>query len=164
MDWFWWHINPYRVILCQEVRESHSLYVHIYIFFVFLFLKNLFFLSLCRQSSLIRIILNRFIFYFNLLIGSEHVLPLRVIVDQRVMAIMDYSQISQSSSSTPLFLEKAVLHLWRAYSHTTRREFRGISTGKFFFSKYAKYFINHAKKYKKRSLKMQKKIPPQKNN
>ena len=26
-----WHANPSRVISCQEVRKSDSLYVHIYI-------------------------------------------------------------------------------------------------------------------------------------
>ena len=31
-DWFLWHINLSRVILRFEVRESYSLYVHIYHF------------------------------------------------------------------------------------------------------------------------------------
>ena len=39
--------NPSRVILCQEVRESRSLYVHIYIFGVVIS-KEFFFL--CTQS------------------------------------------------------------------------------------------------------------------
>ena len=33
-DWFWQHVNYFRVILCQEVQESHSLYVQIYKFSV----------------------------------------------------------------------------------------------------------------------------------
>ena len=38
----------HRGILCSEVKESHSLHSHIYIFFfVQLFLKRLFFVALC---------------------------------------------------------------------------------------------------------------------
>ena len=31
IDWFQWHVNPSWFILCLEIRESHSLYIHIYI-------------------------------------------------------------------------------------------------------------------------------------
>ena len=33
--WFiLWYVNPSRVISCLEFKESHSLYIHIYIFYV----------------------------------------------------------------------------------------------------------------------------------
>ena len=35
--WFLRNVNPFRIILCQKVRESHSLYVHINIFCLFFF-------------------------------------------------------------------------------------------------------------------------------
>ena len=31
-DWLQWHINSSRVILCLDVRELRSLYIHVYIF------------------------------------------------------------------------------------------------------------------------------------
>ena len=41
IHWFYRHVNPTRAILCLEVSESHSLYIHIYIFA--LFVKSCFF-------------------------------------------------------------------------------------------------------------------------
>ena len=32
LNWFEWHVNPSRFILNLEVRESHSLHIHIHIF------------------------------------------------------------------------------------------------------------------------------------
>ena len=37
IDWFWQHVKLFRVILCQEVRKSRSLYVPIYIFVLWIF-------------------------------------------------------------------------------------------------------------------------------
>ena len=31
------HVNPCRVILCQEIKELHSVYIHTYIFCVIIF-------------------------------------------------------------------------------------------------------------------------------
>ena len=32
IDWFEWHVKLSRVILCLQIRELHSLYVHIHTF------------------------------------------------------------------------------------------------------------------------------------
>ena len=44
-DWFQRHVSPSRVILCQGVRELHSLYVHIHILYflihLFIFVHSL---------------------------------------------------------------------------------------------------------------------------
>ena len=37
IGWFYRHINPFRVILRLEVKESRSLYIHIHIFRVVIF-------------------------------------------------------------------------------------------------------------------------------
>ena len=42
IDWFWLHINTFRVILCLEVKELHSLYIFICVVCLRVFLALLF--------------------------------------------------------------------------------------------------------------------------
>ena len=49
IDWFQQHIDQSRVISCLEVRESHTLYLHIYIFCVVSW--EVFFLPMVPSNS-----------------------------------------------------------------------------------------------------------------
>ena len=103
IDSFQRHVNPSRDILCQEVRETHMLYVPINIFellflivfvflFISLFLCCFFFLFYTVQSN----INNSWTDLFDPLIKVCHVQPLRVRVDLGVMAMKEYFLLLRS--------------------------------------------------------------------
>ena len=72
-NWFKWHVNLYRIISCLEVRESRSLYIFVQLFKFFF-----------TQSYRIRFIFNQIHLKCRY---NCNILPLRVWVDLRVMAM-----------------------------------------------------------------------------